>query len=179
MLKNNSFNRWLLFISSVGIIFLIIWNTFSFFKILKENERIKMEIWATAQEDIKKSDQLKLSFSETSLEVLQSNTTTPMISYSPKEETYIHRNISESEINTAEKRKELINRFTEEYEPIEVFYNNELLQIIYFGNSPLINKIKYYPIALIFIMLLFFFAIYFFFRNARASEQNKLWAGLA
>ena len=80
MLKNNSFNRWLLFISSVGIIFLIIWNTFSFFKILKENERIKMEIWATAQEDIKKSDQLKLSFSETSLEVLQSNTTTPMIS---------------------------------------------------------------------------------------------------
>ena len=179
MLKNNSFNRWLLFISSVGIIFLIIWNTFSFFKILKENERIKMEIWATAQEDIKKSDQLKLSFSETSLEVLQSNTTTPMISYSPKEETYIHRNISESEINTAKKRKELINRFTEEYEPIEVFYNNELLQIIYFGNSPLINKIKYYPIALIFIMLLFFFAIYFFFRTARASEQNKLWAGMA
>lgn len=179
MLKNNSFNRWLLFISSVGIIFLIIWNTFSFFKILKENERIKMEIWATAQEDIKKSDQLKLSFSETSLEVLQSNTTTPMISYSPKEETYIHRNISESEINTAEKRKELINRFTEEYEPIEVFYNKELLQIIYFGNSPLINKIKYYPIALIFIMLLFFFAIYFFFRTARASEQNKLWAGMA
>lgn len=179
MLKNNSFNRWLLFISSVGIIFLIIWNTFSFFKILKENERIKMEIWATAQEDIKKSDQLKLSFSETSLEVLQSNTTTPMISYSPKEETYIHRNISKSEINTAEKRKELINRFTEEYEPIEVFYNNELLQIIYFGNSPLINKIKYYPIALIFIMLLFFFAIYFFFRTARASEQNKLWAGMA
>ena len=179
MLKNNSFNRWLLFISSVGIIFLIIWNTFSFFKILKENERIKMEIWATAQEDIKKSDQLKLSFSETSLEVLQSNTTTPMISYSPKEETYIHRNISESEINNAEKRKELISRFTEEYDPIEVFYNNELLQIIYFGNSPLINKIKYYPIALIFIMLLFFFAIYFFFRTARASEQNKLWAGMA
>ena len=138
-----------------------------------------MEIWATAQEDIKKSDQLKLSFSETSLEVLQSNTTTPMISYSPKEETYIHRNISESEINNAEKRKELISRFIEEYDPIEVFYNNELLQIIYFGNSPLINKIKYYPIALIFIMLLFFFAIYFFFRTARASEQNKLWAGMA
>ncbi|RZP12926.1 MAG: HAMP domain-containing histidine kinase [Flavobacteriales bacterium] len=179
MLKNNSFNRWLLFISSVGIIFLIIWNTFSFFKILKENERIKMEIWATAQEDIKKSDQLKLSFSETSLEVLQSNTTTPMISYSPKEETYIHRNISKNEINTPEKREKLINRFTEEYKPIEVYYNEELLQIIYFGNSPLINKIKYYPIALIFIMLLFFFAIYFFFRTARASEQNKLWAGMA
>jgi two-component system, sporulation sensor kinase D len=179
MLKNTSTTRLLLFISSITIISLIIWNTFSFFKILKENELTKMEIWATAQKDIKKSDQLKLSFSETSLEVLESNNTTPMISYSPKEETYIHRNIPENKINTPKKRDRLIEQFTEEYEPIEVFYNNELLQTIYFGNSPLINKIKFYPIALIFIMLLFFFAIYFFFRTAKASEQNKLWAGMA
>jgi signal transduction histidine kinase len=179
MLKNTSTTRLLLFISSITIISLIIWITFSFFKILKENELTKMEIWATAQKDIKKSDQLKLSFSETSLEVLESNNTTPMISYSPKEETYIHRNIPENKINTPKKRNRLIEQFTEEYEPIEVFYNNELLQTIYFGNSPLINKIKFYPIALIFIMLLFFFAIYFFFRTAKASEQNKLWAGMA
>jgi signal transduction histidine kinase len=179
MLKNTSTTRLLLFISSITIILLIIWNTFSFFKILKENELTKMEIWATAQKYIKKSDQLKLSFSKTSLEVLQSNNTTPMISYSPKEETYIHRNIPENKINTPKKRDRLIKQFTEEYEPIEVFYNNELLQTIYFGNSPLINKIKFYPIVLIFIMLLFFFAIYFFFRTAKASEQNKLWAGMA
>ena len=179
MLKNTSTTRLLLFISSITIISLIIWNTFSFFKILKENELTKMEIWATAQKDIKKSDQLKLSFSETSLEVLQSNNTTPMISHSPKEETYIHRNIPENKIDTPKKRDRLIEQFTEEYEPIKVFYNNELLQTIYFGNSPLINKIKFYPLVLIFIMLLFFFAIYFFFRTAKASEQNKLWAGMA
>jgi len=179
MLKNTSTTRLLLFISSITIISLIIWNTFSFFKILKENELTKMEIWATAQKDIKKSDKLKLSFSETSLEVLETNNTTPMISYSPKEETYIHRNIPENKINTPKKRDRLIEQFTEEYEPIKVFYNNELLQTIYFGNSPLINKIKFYPVLLIFIMLLFFFAIYFFFRTAKASEQNKLWAGMA
>ena len=179
MLKNTSLNRWLLFISSLGIIALIIWNTFSFFKILKENELSKMEIWATALRDIEKSDQLKLSFSETSLEVIQSNTTTPMILYSPKEEKYDHRNIPDKKIDTPEKINLLVKRFSEEYQPIEVSYEDEVLQIIYFGNSPLINKIKFYPIALIFIMLLFFFAIYFFFRTARASEQNKLWAGMA
>ncbi len=179
MLKNTSFTRWLLFIASLSIIALIIWNTFSFFKVLKENELTKMEIWAIALKDIKNSEQLKMSFSETSLEVLQSNNTTPMISYSPKEEDYIHRNIPENQIDTPQKRDLLIKRFTEEYEPIDVFYNDELLQTIYFGNSPLINKIKFYPIALIFIMLLFFFAIYYFFRTAKASEQNKLWAGMA
>lgn len=179
MLKNTALTRWFFFFISLAIITLIMWNTFTFFKILKENERTKMEIWATAQEDIKKSDQLKMSFSETSLEVLQSNTTTPMISYSPKEETYIHRNIPDKQINSPEKRAQLIKQFTEEYQPIEVFYNDELLQTIYFGNSPIINKIKYYPAVLILIMLLFFTAIYFFFRTAKASEQNKLWAGMA
>ena len=150
-----------------------------FFNTLKENERTKMEIWATAQEDFKKSDQLEISFSQTSLEVIESNSTTPMISFSPKEETYIHRNIDDNKINTPEKRDKLIKQFTEEYMPIEVFYDDELIQIIYFGNSPIINKIKYYPAALILIMLLFFAAIYFFFKTAKAAEQNKLWAGMA
>ena len=68
-----------------------------------------------------------MSFSVTSIEVLQSNTTTPMISYSPKEEVYIHRNIPENQIDTPEKRDLLIKRFTEEYEPIDVFYNDELV----------------------------------------------------
>ncbi|MFK5983339.1 MAG: HAMP domain-containing sensor histidine kinase [Flavobacteriaceae bacterium] len=179
MFNNTSITRWVFFTFSVGIITLIMWNTFSFFKRLKENERTKMEIWATAQEDFNKSEQLNVTFSDTSLEVIQSNTTTPMISYSPKEGTYIHRNISEKDINTTKKRDQLIKLFTEEYKPLEVIYEGEVIQVIYFGNSPIINKIKYYPAFLILIMLLFFFAIYFFFRTAKAAEQNKLWAGMA
>jgi len=179
MFNNTSITRWVFFIISVGIITLIMWNTFSFFKILKENERTKMEIWATAQEDFKKSDELEMSFSQTSLEVIQSNTTTPMISFSPKEGTYISRNIPENGIDTPEKRDRLIKQFIEEYQPIEVSYEGEIIQIIYFGNSPIIKKIKYYPAFLILIMLLFFSAIYFFFRTAKAAEQNKLWAGMA
>jgi len=179
MLKNTALTRGFFFVASIGIITLIMWNTFSFFKILKESERTKMEIWATAQEDIKKSGQLDLSFSQTSLEVIQNNTTTPMISFSPLEDTYFHRNIPENKINTSEKRDRLIKQFTEEYQPIEVSYEDEIIQIIYYGNSPIINKIKYYPAFLILIMLLFFAAIYFFFKTAKAGEQNKLWAGMA
>ena len=179
MFKNTNLTRWFFFVASIGIVTLIVWNTFSFFKRLKENERTKMEIWAVAQEDINKSEQLELSFSQTSLEVIQSNTTTPMISFSPEEESYISRNISKNEIDTPEKRDLLIKRFLEDYQPIEVTFEGEVIQIIYFGNSPIINKIKYYPAFLILIMLLFFSAIYFFFRTAKAAEQNKLWAGMA
>ena len=54
MLKNTALTRWFFFITSLCIITLIIWNTLIFFNRLKEDERTKMEIWATALSDIKK-----------------------------------------------------------------------------------------------------------------------------
>ena len=179
MLKNTALTRWFFFITSLCIITLIIWNTLIFFNRLKEDERTKMEIWATALSDIKKRTEAEISFGETVLKTMQSNNTTPMILYSHKEGTYITKNIPDKKTNKPEKIEQLIKEFSEDYQPIEVFYQDEILQTIYYGNSPIINKIKYYPITLILIMVLFFAAIYLFYRTSRSSEQNKLWAGMA
>ncbi len=184
MLKNLKTYRWFFIIVSFVIIGLIGFNTIVFFNRLKEDERTKMEIWATAQEDISKIDvnntqNNDLLSNETILKVLQSNTTTPMISYSPQGDSYDYRNLDESDVNTPKKRDKLIKQFSEEYKPIDITFNGEILQTIYYGNSPLINKIKYYPAALVLIMLLFFLAIYLFFRTSKEAEQNKLWAGMA
>ena len=151
------------------------WNTFVFFNTLKENERTKMEIWGEAQHSIGIEDEP----SDLILKILQSNTTTPMLLYSHIEDSYTEKNIPEEEIDTPEKIQRLISQFSEEFESIDIDYEGEVLQTIYFGNSPIINKIKYYPAVLILIMLLFFAAIYFFFQTAKAAEQNKLWAGMA
>ncbi len=151
------------------------WNTFAFFKTLKENERTKMDIWGIAQHSIGEEDEP----SDLILNILQSNTTTPMLLYSHIQDSYTEKNIPKKDIDTPEKIQKLVAQFSEEFEPIEITYEGEVLQTIYFGNSPIINKIKYYPVALILIMLLFFTAIYFFFETAKAAEQNKLWAGMA
>ncbi len=151
------------------------WNTFTFFNTLKESERTKMDIWGVAQNNIGIEDEP----SDLILNILQSNTTTPMLLYSHIQDSYTEKNIPKEDIDSPEKIQKLILQFSEEFEPIEIIYEEELLQTIYFGNSPIINKIKYYPAALILIMLLFFTAIYFFFKTAKASEQNKLWAGMA
>lgn len=179
MLKNTAATRLFFFVTSLCIITLIMWNTFVFFNRLKEDERTKMKIWATALSDIKKRTEAEISFGETVLITMQSNNTTPMILYSHNEETYITKNIPDNEINKPKKIERLIEQFSKDYQPIEVFYQDEILQTIYYGNSPIINKIKYYPAALILIMVLFFTAIYFFFRTSKSSEQNKLWAGMA
>lgn len=174
--------RWFFVLLSVTIISLILWNTYVFFNQLKDNERGKMRIWAAAQEELQQSVAAEDDISEMVVQVLQSNTTTPMVLYSHKEDSYDVRNIVEKQTDPKklrEHRKALAERFTSEYKPIEVIYNDELLQTIYYGNSPIINKLKYYPAGLILIIALFFTAIYFFYQTSKSSEQNKLWAGMA
>jgi two-component system, sporulation sensor kinase D len=43
----------------------------------------------------------------------------------------------------------------------------------------LLNKLKYYPIALLLIIVLFGGLVYNFYRSTKMATQNKLWAGMA
>jgi len=72
-----------------------------------------------------------------------------------------------------------IAKFESENIPISINYDGESLATLYYGNSEVLNKLKFYPIALLLIILLFGTVIFFFFRTNKASEQNKLWAGMA
>ncbi len=180
MPSKSTLTRWFFILLSIVIISLILWNTYQFFNQLKENERDKMQIWAAAQEEFQQIDLTQDEWnSKLILSVLQSNTSTPMILYSHKEEIYTGNNIDPSILENEDSRTELIEKFKSEYTAIDISYNDEVLQTIYYGNSPIINKIKYYPAALIVIIGLFFTAIFLFYRTSKSSEQNKLWAGMA
>ena len=72
-----------------------------------------------------------------------------------------------------------IKQFESENNPIKINHKGEELATLYYGNSEVLNKLKYYPIALLLIIFLFGAVIYFFFKINKSSEQNKLWAGMA
>jgi two-component system, sporulation sensor kinase D len=178
MQNHSTLTRWFFVIASFFIIGLILWNTYAFFSQLKDNERDKMQIWAAAMTELQNDDKDAV-FSETSLEVIKSNTTTPMIVYSYKDSVYTERNIKENKVNTLKKKEKLVANFSSENQPIEIKYGEEILASIYYGNSPIINKLKYYPAVLILIMFLFIAAVYLFYKTSKSAEQNKLWAGMA
>ncbi|WP_308645049.1 sensor histidine kinase [Patiriisocius marinistellae] len=139
-----------------------------------------MQIWAAAQQEIASSEvDINANLSETALRVIQGNTTTPMVRYSHSDNEYDSRNIDSLTFNNLKKREKLIAQFTSEYKPLEIKYGGQIIQTIYYGNSPLINKLKYYPAILILILLLLSIAIYYFNQTAKSAEQNKLWAGMA
>lgn len=172
-------NRWFTFGVAFIISVLVFYNANKFFHELKENETSKMQIWAAAQQELQRVDIESDNLSPTAFNVLLSNNTTPMLLYNHENDTYDIQNISSRKTNSRSKLDKLRNQFKSENKPIEVRADNELLQTLYFGNSPLLNKLKYYPMLLILMFILFFIALYFFYMTSKSSEQNKLWAGMA
>jgi len=188
MPNEKNYFRFIFSFLSIVTVGIILWNTYFFFNQLKDNERNKMEIWASAFEELLQEENLENNLSQLPLNVIKSNTTTPMILYSYGEENtldtdwtlkYDIRNIDEEKVKTEEQTQALIEKFKNQYTPIDVSYKGEIFSTIYYGNSSIINKLKYYPAAIMLIILLFVALVYFFFKTRKASEQNKLWAGMA
>lgn len=175
---NRNIIRWIIIISSFIIISLILWNTYVFFQNFKAEERSKMKNWSSAQKEMRKTNDLNADIGELTLEILKSNTTTPMIKVG-NDGRLEHKNIDEEKAKDSLYLITLIEKFKRENQPIEIRFNGKVLSTLYYGNSPLLNKLKYYPLALLLIIILFAAVVYFFYRSSKNAAQNKLWTGMA
>lgn len=170
-------SNFILLLASFVIVSLILWNTNSFFKKFKEEERYKMEIWATAQAEFL-SLPADADPGNLPLTIFQNNTSTPMILVN-KDSTFKTNNIPLELIKDTVYLMKKLRQFKSENTPIIMEDKGEYLATLYYGNSEVLNKLKYYPIALMLIIFLFGAVLYFLFKTNKASEQNKLWAGMA
>ncbi|MDT0646917.1 HAMP domain-containing sensor histidine kinase [Zunongwangia sp. F260] len=172
-----NFSRWFIIISCLVVVSLVLWNTTIFFQRLKEDERSKMSIWAHALQDFE-----EMSPNEDAaliLEILNNNTTIPIIHTNDKGEIDYTTNIDPKILDNEERLNDLLLQMMEENEPIIINLGEGQEQYIYYGNSPTLNKLKYYPVGLTLIGFLFIGVVYFFYTTTKSSEQNKLWAGMA
>ena len=170
--------RWIVVIASFVIISLILWNTYIFFQNFKAEERTKMENWSFAQTEFIKTDTNNTNLDLT-LQILNSNTTTPIIAVNKDGSIGTYSNVDENKMSDPIYAQKLIDKFKGENQPIEVMFEGEVYSTIYYGNSQLLNKLKYYPLALLLIIFLFGAVAYFFYRSSKIATQNKLWTGMA
>ena len=177
-LTNNILFKRIAILISLIIVSLILWNTYTFFQKFKQEERIKMEILATAQKEIATNIDLNANV-DLPLKVIESNSNIPMILVNEEGIIEYFQNLdSIKSLNPKYLAKQLA-KMKAENEPIKVSYNGKNIQFIYYRNSDLLNKLTYYPIALIFILLLFLSVIYMFYNSNKVAETNKLWTGMA
>lgn len=181
--KHRNLTRWIIVIASFGIISLILWNTYVFFQKFKIEEQSKMDIWAAAMKEINKNA-LDENVNPIVDKVFASEITNPMFIINDGD-VILSNNIDEGKLNNANNLKSLIKNYSEENDPIEIWYNdkesNEKIVYgkLYYGNSDVLNKLKYYPLALLLIIFLFAAVVYFFYRSSKIATQNKLWSGMA
>jgi len=175
--ESRNVTRWILIFSSFVIISLILWNTYSFFQIFKEDERMKMELWAEAQKSLSNADE-NTDIGLT-LVLLNNNTSIPLILTDELNNYLDGRNIDSLDLKDPEKTKKLIQTFKNQNEPIKIAYDENKFRYLYYGNSPMLSKLKYYPIALLLIIILFALLVFNFYKTSKIATQNKLWAGMA
>ncbi|SKB47380.1 hypothetical protein SAMN05660776_1252 [Salegentibacter holothuriorum] len=173
------FNRWFIIISCFIVVALVLWNTSIFFQRLKEDERAKMSVWAKAQEALDREPPPEDADLDLILEILNNNTSIPIIHTDADGKIAYTTNIDPGKLEDAKRAENLLAGLKDENEPIIINLGNGEKQYIYYGNSPVLNSLKYYPIGLVLIGFLFIGVVYFFYTTTKSSEQNKLWAGMA
>ena len=179
-LKNTLLLKRFVILISFSIVSLILWNTYSFFNRFKNEERLKMEIVATAMKEFAKNQNLE---ADVSLEdkIIKSNTNIPMILVDENgnigSDSYL--NLDPEKAKDPAYLQAQLEIMKEQNNPIEIDFAKNRTQYIYYRNSDLLNKLSYYPLTLILILALFLALIYMMFTSNKIAEQNKLWTGMA
>lgn len=165
---------------SFVIVSLILWNTYTFFKKFKTEERLKMEIVATAIKEFATNQDLN---ADVSLEdkIIKSNINIPMILVDEDgnigKDSY--KNLDSIKAKDPLYLQQQLEIMKGQNDPIEINFFKNKKQYVYYSNSDLLNKLTYYPLALILILILFLSLIYMMFASNKIAEQNKLWTGMA
>jgi two-component system, sporulation sensor kinase D len=174
--EKRNLTRWIIIISSFLIASLILWNTYIFFQTFKEEERNKMELWAKALKNFRNAA-LDADV-ELPTFIMENNKNIPLILTDKKGKILSNLNLGEIENDTI-KVKEFLNSIKNQNNPIKVQFAENDYNLVYYGDSPVLNKLKYYPIALLLVAFLFGGVVYNFYKATKMATQNKLWAGMA
>lgn len=160
------------------IVALILWNTYSFFQEFKSEERAKMEILAKAYERFSSVD-LNTDISLES-KIVSANNNIPMIVTNEYGKITEWSNLDTLKVKEQGYLAQQLFQMKNQNSPIVVSHTDgNIKQYIYYRDSDLLTKLKYYPIALILILALFASVIYLFFKSSKIADQNRLWTGMA
>ncbi|MDO6745047.1 HAMP domain-containing sensor histidine kinase [Tenacibaculum soleae] len=162
---------------SLLIVPFILWNTYVFFQKFKEEERGKIKIFAAAFKELASNPNLN---ENTNLinKVYETIENIPTILVNKDGSIDLYRNLDSIKSKSPKYLQEQLAIMKGQNEPIIIEYFG-ITQHLYYRNSDLLYKLKYYPLALLLILGLFVTIVYMVYKSSKVAEQNKLWTGMA
>lgn len=175
--------RWKIFLLLVAIVigFASLFITNGLVRELSQEERKKIELWAEAIRELSQLTNLDDTTQNFTIisEVLQNNTTVPVILADENDNMLSFRNISPLKLDTKEEVDRMIASMKSLKEPIEVKLLDDSKNFVYYKDSTTLTQLTYYPYIQLIIIVLFILASYYAFSQSRKSEQNRVWVGMA
>lgn len=172
-------NWWKAALIAFGVIIGIVslFYTESFLKELRLEEERKIKLWAKAVEAVfLADDDSNLAFYS---QIIQDNKTIPVILTDQDDQIIAHRNLDVSEINPEKYLAKKLEEFKNSGQMIENTYIDGKTNFLYYKGSSLLTKLRWYPLLLLGVISIYMLISYMAFSNARRSEQNKVWTGMA
>ncbi|MFT7298426.1 MAG: two-component system, sporulation sensor kinase D [Sphingobacteriales bacterium] len=148
-------------------------------KKLSQEERKKVTLWANATKKLISStdENEDLTFL---LDIINNNETVPVILTDVDGKIDSYRNL-----NPPDPRKEdefllkQIEIMREQNEPISFEFAQGQTNVIYFKNSILLTRLRFYPWVQLGLISIFLGVSYLAFSNSRRAEQNQVWVGMS
>ena len=157
----------------------IFYSQFLAKKIARE-ERIKVEEWVEAGK-LLVNDRTGMSDKLVSIIITQ-NRSIPIIVTDEKNNILDHVNLDSTEIaRDSNYLREKLKAFSSKNEPIEWTNptNPSEKNYYYYGNTALLNQVRYYPLVQLLIVGLFITVTLIALTTSFRSTQNQVWAGMA
>ncbi len=169
--------RWGIIIATVFIVSLILWNTYTFFQQYKDEERIKVEVLASAIQRL--SDANVNSDMSLEIQIMNSNHNIPMIRTDATGKIIESLNLDKLKEKDSEYLQEQLSIMKLQNKPLIIQFPKSEKIFIYYKDSEILTSLKYYPLGLLLILVFFSIVIYLFSTSNKVAVQNKLWTGMA
>ena len=124
-------------------------------------EQKKIEIWAEATRQLISSDENVLS-SNFLLQILEGNTTIPVIIVDQNDNMELARNFDEPSRDVDQYYKRQIKHLKNKRPPIEIKIDDKTSQYIYYDDSFLLTQLFYFPYIQLGIIIVFLFIAFYF-----------------
>lgn len=176
--KNKYYYKLLLISSAICIVLASLWYTHQLASEIALEEKSKVELWANAYRQLDKADEFTdISFL---FEVIKNNESVPVILTDDEMEIITWRNLDSARLkNNPDYLIQQLARMREGNEPIPIEISPGRFNYIYFSESYLLSRLRYFPYVQLGIISVILVVGYIAFSNTRKAEQNKVWVGMA
>lgn len=181
--------RYPFIITAVVIAIASVWVTNVMVNELKEEERKKIEVWAESLallmsqpefEDLDKAvEEASNRYKSHLLNIIQENTTIPVIVTDETGNVADKKNIEVPEQDSEKYLKKKIKKFSDRHKPVEIKSIEDIKIYVYYDDSTVLKNLQLFPFVQLAVVFIFIAVSFLALNSTKKAEQNRVWAGLS